>query len=83
MATKSSSAMQILYSLELLIAILSSQISLQRYAEYLEWAKKISDRVFGCNAVVEVALIGIGDEDVDNLPKKCCYGINRPEDETD
>ena len=45
--------------------------------------KKISDRVFGCNAVVEVALIGIGDEDVDNLPKKCCYGINRPiKDET-
>jgi hypothetical protein len=27
--------------------------------------KKNSDRVFGCNAVVEVALIGIGDEDVD------------------
>ena len=32
--------------------------------------KKISDRVFGCNAVVEVALIGIGDEDVDKLPKE-------------
>ena len=45
--------------------------------------KKKSDRVFGCNAVVEVALVGIGNEDVDNLPKKCCYGINRLEDETD
>lgn len=77
MATKSSSTMQMLYSLELLIAILSIQISLQRYAEYLEWAKKISDRVFGCHAAVEVTLVGTGDEDVDNLPKKCCYGINR------
>ena len=41
MVTKISSAMQMIFSLELLIAILSIQISLQRYAEYLEWIKKI------------------------------------------
>ena len=62
--------MQMFFSLELLIAIISIQISLQRYAEYLEWAKKVSDRVFGSNAVVEVALVGIGNEDVDKLPKE-------------
>lgn len=62
--------MQMLFSLELLIAIFSIQISLQRYAEYLEWAKKVSDRVFGCHAAVEVAMVGISDEDVDKLTKE-------------
>jgi hypothetical protein len=32
--------------------------------------KKNSDRVFGCHAVVEVALVGIVDEDVDKNPKR-------------
>ena len=62
--------MLMIFSLELLLAILSIQISLQRYAEYLEWAKKNSDRLFGCHAVVEVALVGIGNEDVDENPKR-------------
>ena len=62
--------MQMIFSLEVLIAILSIQISLQRYAEYLEWIKKNSDRLFGCHAVVDGALVGIGDENVDKLPKE-------------
>lgn len=62
--------MQMIFSLELLKAILSIQISLQRYAEYLEWAKKNLDRVFGCHAAVEVAMVGISDEDVDKLHKE-------------
>ena len=45
--------------------------------------KKNSDRLFGCHAVVEVALVGISDEDVDKLHKESYYGINRPKkDET-
>ena len=32
--------------------------------------KKNSDRLFGCHAVVDGALVGIGDENVDKLPKE-------------
>ena len=40
--------------------------------------KKNLDRVFGCHAAVEVAMVGISDEDVDKLHKESCYGMNRP-----
>ena len=46
-------------------------------------SEKKSDRVFGCHAAVEVAMVGISDEDVDKLHKESYYGINRPKkDET-
>ena len=62
--------MQMISSLGLLIAIFSIQISLQRYAEYLEWAKKVSDGVFGGYTEVEVELVGVGDGDLDKIPKR-------------
>ena len=61
--------MQMIFSLELLIVIF--QFNFRCKDTQNIWnGQKNSDRVLGCHAVVEVALVGIGDEDVDKLPKE-------------
>ena len=62
--------MQILFSLELLLAILFNLNLVAKIRRIFGMDKKNSDRVFGCHAAVEVAMVGISDEDVDKLTKE-------------